>query len=172
MKIVWGDIAVVVADAQQSAAWWKQKCGFEIRDNAGHWITVAPPGTNGIVLHLCAGEGYPAETGNTGIGFYVDDVAEIEKAWTKKGVIFTKSRTQTPASVQAKFLDLDGHEYWLFEDSDLRVDAKGAKEAKGAKRVAAKPRPSPRPKPKPKPVAKKARRTSSSRGRTASRSRR
>jgi catechol 2,3-dioxygenase-like lactoylglutathione lyase family enzyme len=118
VKIVWGDIAVVVKDAKASATWWQEKCGFELRDNMGHWITVAPPGSNGVVLHLCQNGTH--EDGNTGIGFYVDDVAAVEKEWIAKGVKFSKPRTQGEASVQAKFLDPDGNEYWLFEDEDLR----------------------------------------------------
>lgn len=130
MKVVLGDVAVVVADAKKSAQWWREKCGFEIRDAAGHWVTVAPPGGD-VVLHLChTGE---HESGNTGIGFFVDDVAEIEKAWSAKGVRFSLSRKVGDASVQAKFLDLDGNEYWLFEDEDLR--AKPKKTAKAAKKA-------------------------------------
>jgi catechol 2,3-dioxygenase-like lactoylglutathione lyase family enzyme len=135
MKIVWGDVAVVVEDAQKSAKWWQQKCGFELRDTMGHWVTVAPPGAT-VVLHLCSG--HPKETGNTGIGFYVDDVKAIHTAWTKKGVVFTKPVTQGSASVNAMFADLDGNEYWLFEDEDLRAPTKIAKKAKAAKRATTK----------------------------------
>lgn len=117
MKIVWGDVAVRVADAKRSAAWWK-KLGFEVRDETGHWVTVAPPGSKEMILHLCEGEGH--EEGNTGIGFFVDDVDEVEKAWTGKGVKFSVPRRVGSASVQARFLDPDGNEYWLFEDEDLK----------------------------------------------------
>ena len=119
MKVVLGDIAVVVSDAKASAKWWKEKCGFEVRDNAGHWITVAPPGAE-VVIHLCEGEDFEVDPGNTGIGFFVDDVAEVEKAWTKKGVKFSVPRKVGEASIQARFLDPDGNEFWLFEDDDLK----------------------------------------------------
>jgi catechol 2,3-dioxygenase-like lactoylglutathione lyase family enzyme len=118
MKITWGDVAVVVKDANASAKWWQEKCGFELRDNMGHWITVAPPGSKEMVLHLCHNGEH--EEGNTGIGFYVDDVAALEKVWTAKGVKFTRPTTKSAASINAKFLDLDGNEYTLFEDEDLR----------------------------------------------------
>lgn len=135
MKVILGDIAVVVSDAKASARWWKGKCGFEIRDNVGHWITVAPPGAS-VVIHLCGpDQGYPAETGNTGIGFFVDDLRKLHAAWSKKGVRFSKPPTQETASLNAMFADPDGNEYWLFEDTDLRVDVKGAKKAKAAKRA-------------------------------------
>lgn len=117
MKIVLGDVAVVVSDAKKSAQWWKEKCGFEIRDDSGHWITVAPPGSD-VVLHLChTGE---HEEGNTGIGFYVDDVAEVQRVWESRGVKFSVPRRVGSASIQAKFLDPDGNEFWLFEDDDLK----------------------------------------------------
>lgn len=131
MKVVLGDVAVVVSDAKASAAWWKEKCGFEIRDNAGHWVTVAPRGSE-VVIHLC--ETGAHEEGNTGIGFFVDDVAAVEEAWTAKGVRFSVPRKVGEASVQARFLDPDGNEFWLFEDEDLRSTPKRAK--KGAKRRA------------------------------------
>lgn len=136
MKVLWGDVAVRVADAKKSAAWWR-KLGFELRDNAGHWITVAPPGSKEMVLHLCEGE--DKEEGNTGIGFYVDDVAEVQAAWEKKGVVFSVPRRVGSASVQARFLDLDGNEYWLFEDEDLRAKPKRRPKAraKAAKKKAA-----------------------------------
>lgn len=130
MKVVLGDIAVVVSDAKASARWWKEKCGFEIRDNAGHWVTVAPPGAN-VVIHLCQNGEH--EEGNTGIGFFVDDVAAVEAAWTKKGVKFSVPRRVGEASVQARFLDPDGNEYWLFEDEDLKIPSKGARKTKAAK---------------------------------------
>lgn len=128
MKVVLGDVAVVVTDAKRSAKWWK-KLGFEVRDDAGHWVTVAPPGAN-VVLHLCAGEGYALEPGNTGIGFFVDDVAEVEKAWTAKGVRFSVPRLVGSASVQARFLDPDGNEFWLFEDEDLKEKPKSQPKAR------------------------------------------
>lgn len=140
MKVVLGDVAVVVRDAKASAQWWR-KLGFEVRDDAGHWVTVAPPGAN-VVLHLC--QGPPPEQGNTGIGFFVDDVAEVEKAWTAKGVTFSVPRKAGEASVQARFLDPDGNEYWLFEDEDLKAKPKPAprkKKAAGAKKAAKAKRP-------------------------------
>lgn len=131
MKVVFGDVAVVTRDAKKAADWWRT-LGFEVRDDEGHWVTIAPPGSN-VVIHLC--EGPEPESGNTGIGFFVDDVAEVESAWRAKGVAFSVPRKVGEASVQARFLDPDGNEFWLFEDEDLRRAAKGAKPAKHAKRA-------------------------------------
>lgn len=129
MKVVLGDVAVVVRDAKASAQWWKG-LGFEVRDDSGHWVTVAPRGAN-VVLHLC--QGPPPEEGNTGIGFFVDSVEEVEKAWGAKGVRFTVPRTVGEASVQARFVDPDGNEFWLFEDDDLKARPKPARRKAPAK---------------------------------------
>lgn len=135
MKVVLGDVAVVVGDAKASATWWKEKCGFEIRDDAGHWVTVAPSGSD-VVIHLC--ESGAHEEGNTGIGFFVDDVAAVQKAWTAKGVRFSVPRKVGEASVQARFLDPDGNEFWLFEDEDLRAAPTRPKKTATKKRPSAK----------------------------------
>jgi predicted enzyme related to lactoylglutathione lyase len=137
MKITWGDVAVVVSDTAAAKTWWTKTLGFDLRDDMGHWVTVAPKGSSGVVLHLC--QNGDKESGNTGIGFYVDDCAAIEKAWTAKGVKFTRSTKQGAASVSAMFADPDGNEYWLFEDDDLKVKPKAA--AKPKKKAAAKKAP-------------------------------
>src|SRR5438128_2702649 len=89
--IVFGDVAVVVKDATASARWWKEKLGFEVRDEDGHWVTVAAPGSD-TLLHLCANGQH--EEGNTGIGFLVDDVGAYEKTWSANGVRFTRPTTR------------------------------------------------------------------------------
>jgi catechol 2,3-dioxygenase-like lactoylglutathione lyase family enzyme len=107
------DIAVVVKDAKASAAWWKDKLGFEIVSDEGHWVTVKPPGPCDVVLHLCAnGE---KESGNTGIGFTVEDVAKEAAALQKKGVKFTKPVEKAAWGTYAMFADPDGNEFWISE---------------------------------------------------------
>lgn len=54
MRVLWGDVAVV-KDAKAGATWCGDESGFEIRDDRGHWVTVAPPGSKEMVLHPCAG---------------------------------------------------------------------------------------------------------------------
>jgi predicted enzyme related to lactoylglutathione lyase len=105
------DMAVVVSDAKKSAQWYEQKLGLEVRDNEGHWITVAPKGSN-VVLHLC--ETKPPEKGNTGIGFYVDDLDKTYMEMSSKGVEFTTKPKKTEWGSYAMFKDLDGNEFWLY----------------------------------------------------------
>ncbi len=112
MPMEFGSVAVVVSDGKKSAQWYKEKLGFEIRDNMEHWITVAPKGAK-TVIHLC--EGDELEPGNTGFGFYVKDVKKEEDALRKKGVAFTQPTTKQPWGTQAAFKDLDGNEFWILE---------------------------------------------------------
>ena len=107
------DMAVVVSNAKKSAEWYKEKLGLEVRDNEGHWITVAPKGSS-VVIHLC--ETTPLEQGNTGIAFYVDDLDEAYREMSSKGVEFTTKPKKTEWGTYAMFKDPDGNEFWLYPD--------------------------------------------------------
>ena len=105
------DMAIVVSDAKKSAEWYKQNLGLEVRDNEGHWITVAPKDSS-VVLHLC--ETTPAEKGNTGIAFCVDELDKTYREMSAKGVEFTTKPKKTEWGTYAMFKDLDGNEFWLY----------------------------------------------------------
>ena len=110
--LTFGDVAVVVSDAKKAATWWREKLGFEVRDNDGHWVTVAAKGSE-TLLHLC--ETKPLEKGNTGIGFLAKDVIAEAKALEAKGVRFTKPAKKEPWGAFAMFADPDGNEFWINE---------------------------------------------------------
>ena len=105
------DIAVVVSNANKSAEWYKEKLGMEIRDKEGHWVTVAPKGSD-VVLHLC--ESKQLEKGNTGIALRVDDLDKAYKEMTAKGVEFTVKPKKEEWGYYGMFKDPDGNEFWLF----------------------------------------------------------
>ncbi len=107
------DVAIVVSDAKKSAEWYKQNLGLEVRANEGHWITVAPKGSN-VELHLC--ETTPIEKGNTGIAFQVDDLDKTYKEMSSKGVEFTTKPKKTEWGTYAMFKDPDGNEFWLYPE--------------------------------------------------------
>lgn len=107
------DVAVVVSDVKRSVQWYKDKLGLEIRESEGHWVTVAPKGSN-VVLHLC--ETKPLEQGNTGIAFYVDDLDKTYSEMSGKGVEFTTIPKKTEWGSFAMFKDPDGNEFWLFPE--------------------------------------------------------
>jgi len=109
------DIAVVVSDPEKAAEWYRDKLGMEIRDKEGHWVTVAPKGSD-VVLHLC--QTTPLEQGNTGIAFYVDDLDQTYKELTGKGVEFTRLPRKSDWGSFAMFKDPDGNEFWIVPAPD------------------------------------------------------
>ncbi|MHB1908445.1 MAG: VOC family protein [Nitrososphaerales archaeon] len=112
------DIAVVVSDAKKAREWYVEKLGFKVVLDRGHAICVSPKMKEGsLFLHLC-GDGFaPLEPGNTGIGFTADDFYKTCQDLRNKGVRFSMEPTEEEGYKAAKFLDLDGNEFWLFESS-------------------------------------------------------
>ena len=112
------DVAVVVSDAQKAKKWYVEKLGFKIVLDKGHAICVSPRMKEGsLFLHLC-GDGFaPLEPGNTGIGFTADDFDVTCKELKENGVKFSLPPKEDDGYKMAKFLDLDGNEFWLFESS-------------------------------------------------------
>jgi catechol 2,3-dioxygenase-like lactoylglutathione lyase family enzyme len=106
-------MAVVVSDGKESARWYSEKLGLEVRDREGHWITVGSKDAS-VVIHLC--EGDELEPGNTGIAFLSKDVTKEHKALEAKGVRFTRPVTKESWGTFAMFADPDGNEYWLYEE--------------------------------------------------------
>ena len=103
--------AIVVKDAKKAAQWYRQKLGFDVKED-GHWITAKPKGSRGPVLHLC--ETTPLEKGNTGIAFLADDVNKTYEDLMKKGVKFTKKLKDEGWGPYAMFSDPDGNVFWLY----------------------------------------------------------
>ena len=112
------DVAVVVSDAQKAKRWYVEKLGFKVTLDKGHAICVSPnTGGQSLMLHLC-GDGFaPLEPGNTGIGFTADDFYKTCDEMKGKGVVFSDGPKEEDGYKMAKFLDMDGNEYWLFESS-------------------------------------------------------
>jgi len=101
-------VAVMVSDAKKSAAWYKEKLGFETSVES-HWVTAWQKGAN-WKLHLCEGD---LEPGNTGIAIYTDDVkatvADLKKKGAKLGMDYTKTQWGEMAQVK----DPDGNLIWI-----------------------------------------------------------
>jgi lactoylglutathione lyase len=115
----YSDVAVVVSNAQEAKKWYVEKLGFKVVLDRSHAICVSPnvEPSAGIRIHLC-GDGFaPLEPGNTGIGFTADDFEKTCSEMKSKGVKFTQEPTNEDGYKSAKFLDLDGNEFWLFESS-------------------------------------------------------
>jgi len=101
-------IAVIVSDGKKSAAWYKDKLGFEtsVED---HWVTAWPKGAN-WKLHLCEGK---LEPGNSGIAFYSDDLKSTVADLKKKGVKLAMDYAKTEWGEMAQVKDPDGNIIWL-----------------------------------------------------------
>src|SRR5208283_620815 len=112
------DVTVVVSDAQKAKKWYVDKLGFKVVLDKGHAICVSPnvKGSS-LVLHLCGDNFAPLEPGNTGIGFTADDFDKTCEELSGKGVKFSVKPKKEEGYKMAKFLDLDGNEFWLFESS-------------------------------------------------------
>lgn len=106
-------VAVVVSNAKKAKEWFRDKLGFEVKEDGEHWIVVAPPGSK-TGIHLCQmGE---LEPGNQGILFYADDIDATCEELKEKGVEFTRplGKAEWDENMRyAMFKDLDGNEYWL-----------------------------------------------------------
>lgn len=102
-------VAVMVSDGKKSAKWYKQKLGFNVSTEIEHWVTAWPKGAT-WKLHLCEGK---LEPGNTGIGFYTDNVEKTVAQLKKKGVNFSKDYTKTEWGEFAMFDDPDGNTFWI-----------------------------------------------------------
>jgi len=107
-------VAVMVSDAKKSANWYREKLGFEVSLEDDHWITTWETGSQ-WKLHLCRGA---LEPGNTGIGFYTDNVEKVVNDLKSKGVKFSQDYTKTNWGGEiAKFDDPDGNVFWISSGS-------------------------------------------------------
>jgi catechol 2,3-dioxygenase-like lactoylglutathione lyase family enzyme len=108
-------VPVLVSDAKKTAAWYKEKLGFEVGAD-GHWVTVRPRGSK-LLIHLCEkcrewGDDRPG--GTTGIGFYADDLQRTYDELRAKGVKFKIEPTAGKSRTYALFEDPDGNEFWIW----------------------------------------------------------
>ena len=112
------DVAIVVSDAEEAKKWYVEKLGFKVVLDRGHAICVSPNvDQGGLFLHLC-GDGFaPLEPGNTGIGFTADDFEKTCEELALKGVRLSEAPKNEDGYMTAKFLDMDGNEFWLFESA-------------------------------------------------------
>lgn len=111
MKLTPVTAAVVVKDLKAAKRFYTQKLGLKVLEDMGHWLTVGAD-KKGMRLHLC--ETRPAEKGNTGILFVVDE--KTEKAYAalkRKGVKFSVPPTKRSYGWECRFLDPFGNEFWL-----------------------------------------------------------
>jgi uncharacterized glyoxalase superfamily protein PhnB len=103
-------VAVMVSDGKKAAKWYEEKLGFEVSTVVEHWVTANPKGVKDWKIHLCEGD---LDPGNTGIGFYSDDVKRTVADLKENGVEFHKDYTKTEWGEFAQFKDPDGNIFWI-----------------------------------------------------------
>jgi predicted enzyme related to lactoylglutathione lyase len=112
-------IAVYVRDRKVAATWYQEKLGAKIVNNdPEHWTTVRMGGRGTPEIHLCEKGESPlvpeADLGETGILLLTTGtVKAAHKELAAKGVQFVHPPEKAPWGWFAKFLDLDGNEFWL-----------------------------------------------------------
>jgi catechol 2,3-dioxygenase-like lactoylglutathione lyase family enzyme len=106
-------IAVLVSNGKKSKEWYREKLGFEVKEDENHWIVVAPKGSE-TGIHLCQAK--ELEPGNQGILFFADNIDATCKELKNKGVEFTRplDKAEWDEKIRyAMFKDPDGNEFWL-----------------------------------------------------------
>ncbi|MGI8588576.1 MAG: VOC family protein [Chloroflexia bacterium] len=116
-------VGVYVRDQQAALDFYKDKLGFEVRQDApmgepggDRWIEVAPPGAEtGIVLSTPASMGGYAERIGSFSGYVLssDDVQKTHEELSGRGVRFNLLPEAQPYGMQAIFADQDGNEFVL-----------------------------------------------------------
>jgi catechol 2,3-dioxygenase-like lactoylglutathione lyase family enzyme len=129
-----GSVAVLVHDAKKSAAWYRDRLGFEIVGIEGHTVFVKPKGSQALLLHLCERcdsweQDQPG--GRTGIWLQCGEITirkdtgtgrvvpasnsdNVERTYfelKKNGVEFSEELTTTNWGKYAILKDPDGNEF-------------------------------------------------------------
>jgi len=118
--------AMVVADYDEAIAFYRDKIGFELREDTDlgggkRWVVVAPAGAaGGLLLARGVGERQTASIGDqTGgrVGFflYTDDFERDFGAMTARGVRFVRPPKQEPYGIVAVWEDLYGNLWDLLQ---------------------------------------------------------
>lgn len=129
-----GSVAILVHDAKKSAAWYRDKLGFEIVGHEGHTVFVRPKGLQGLLLHLCERcDSWQSDKpgGRTGIWLQCGEITirkdertgqvtpasepnDVEATYLelkKNGVEFSEELTATNWGKYAILRDPDGNEF-------------------------------------------------------------
>jgi catechol 2,3-dioxygenase-like lactoylglutathione lyase family enzyme len=102
---------IMVSDRERSVRWYREKLGFEVIQDLGHWVTVGHRGSNGL-LHLCQGTeiGEELSPGNQGITIHVrGDFERTVGELAANGVELDAPVTRRPWGMYARIADPDGN---------------------------------------------------------------
>ena len=111
-------ISLLVNDQQRALEFWRDKVGFEVREDypanppMPRWLTVAPPGAQTCFALLPPGlpgmeGGKPG--GDAGVSLISDDLVGDFERMSARGVVFDRPPKQQPYGLEAGFADPDGN---------------------------------------------------------------
>ena len=116
-------VGVYVRDQDKALEFYTDKLGFEVRKHVDEpdfkWFEVAPPGGETTIV-LCAPDYQTGDESKIGryteIAFHADDMRELHRVYTERGVKFTQEPRLEPYGVWfAAFIDQDENEYFVFQ---------------------------------------------------------
>jgi catechol 2,3-dioxygenase-like lactoylglutathione lyase family enzyme len=118
--------AIVVADYDEAIAFYRDKIGFELREDTDlgggqRWVVVGPPGAaTAVLLARGVGERQTASVGaqaggRVGFFLYTDDFARDFAAMAARGVTFVRPPKQEPYGIVAVWEDLYGNLWDLLQ---------------------------------------------------------
>ena len=129
-------VNVWVHDQDEALAFYTKTLGMEVRDDVTvpemgnfRWLTVAPPGQQGVALALLSIPGPPVFDEETaaqvksivakgaagGLFFLSDDVRGTYEELKKKGVEFSQEPTEQPYGLDAGFRDPSGNQIRMMQ---------------------------------------------------------
>jgi catechol 2,3-dioxygenase-like lactoylglutathione lyase family enzyme len=130
-----GSIALVVRDYDEAIAFYTNKLGFHLIEDADlggskRWVRVRPPGSTGTDL-LLARAVNPEQDGRIGnqtggrvfLFLHTDDFWRDYRAMTAKGVKFVRQPSEESYATVAVFEDLYGNKWDLLQLKDVPVQS-------------------------------------------------
>jgi catechol 2,3-dioxygenase-like lactoylglutathione lyase family enzyme len=129
-------VNVWVHDQDEALEFYTKTLGMEVRDDVTvaemgnfRWLTVAPPGQQGVALALLNIPGPPVFDEDTaaqvksivakgaagGLFFLSDDVRGTYEELKKKGVEFSQEPTEQPYGLDAGFRDPSGNQIRMMQ---------------------------------------------------------
>lgn len=116
-------VTVHVADCDTACSWYTDKLGFvkhqdETYADGTRWLTVASPDQPDLTLVLDQRPQFPSDTGVGKSPVFVvetDNCRRTYETLKSRGVHFNDPPTEEPWGVTARFIDLYGNEFHMYQ---------------------------------------------------------
>jgi predicted enzyme related to lactoylglutathione lyase len=119
-------VTVHVADCDEAHRWYSEKLGFVKRQDETYadgtrWLTVSSPDQPELTLMLDQRPQFPDDPGVGKSPVFVvenDDCVERYESLKSRGVHFNDPPMEEPWGVTARFVDLYGNEFHMYQPPD------------------------------------------------------